>query len=500
MEAPPNIIQKNIRDETFKKTTEKNENYTLNLKIKDSNSIYISIILEGDNKTYEDIKSSEEIKRQQVTFDDFSIEEIYDEIFDLISKNNIEFNKNNEQILFNIILPFKKRKVLYFVLEHKKFENINDSIFHQIIKQKDELIKKYEEIIRQKDNIIKNLEEVIKNKGEKEILIGKENLTENKENETQKNKENIDYNKIFKDFNIVNKTPRYKLSNHGNNAIYSIIKLQDGRLASGGNDGSIIIYNQKTFEPEMTIKEHSKCIYDIIQLKNGNLLSCSSDDKMVNEYEIYENNTYKLISQANAGKDSNPRQILELENCEIGLVAYNSIIFYLNLNNKLDVDFTINYDDNQIGKYYEMISVKPGELVIAGLKDKIQFFDLNSRKLKEIININRDIHWTPSNLFCMMNERCLCVGGANKITIIDVYNKNIIREIQETGVHYCLFKLNDNILLTGKDGDITQWKINENNLTFICKKEKAHQSNIMEIIKFNDLIISCSLDNSIKVW
>ena len=59
----------------------------------------------------------------------------------------------------------------------------------------------------------------------------------------------------------------------------------------------------------MTIKEHSKSVYDIIQLKNGNLISCSSDDKMVNEYKMNENNTYKLISQANAGKDSYPRQI-----------------------------------------------------------------------------------------------------------------------------------------------------------------------------------------------
>ena len=35
----------------------------------------------------------------------------------------------------------------------------------------------------------------------------------------------------------------------------------------------------------------------------------------------------------------------------------------------------------------------------------------------------------------MMNERCLCVGGANKITIIDVYNKNIISEVEESGVN-----------------------------------------------------------------
>ena len=200
----------------------------------------------------------------------------------------------------------------------------------------------------------------------------------------------------------------------------------------------------------MTIKAHSKRIYDIIQLKNGNLLSCSNDDKTMNEYIINENNTYKLISQVNVGKESYPRQIQELENGEIGLVAYNSIIFYLNLNNKLDEDFNIKSNDNQIGNYYEMLSVKPGELVFSGEKDKIQFFELNSRKLKEIININRDIHWAPSSLLFMLNERYLCIGGLDKITLIDVYEKNIIKEYQYSNAHRCLLKLDDNIFINRK--------------------------------------------------
>jgi hypothetical protein len=108
----------------------------------------------------------------------------------------------------------------------------------------------------------------------------------------------------------------------------------------------------------------------------------------------------------------------ELKNGEIGLVAYNSLIFYSNLNNKLKENYSIQYNENQIGKFYEMLPVKSGELVISGSKDKIQFFEINSRKLKEINDINTVILWTPSNLFCMMNERCLCVGGQDKITIM----------------------------------------------------------------------------------
>ena len=513
MEAPPNPkpATKNPREETYKKATENNENYLLNLKIAEKDSIYISITFDGDSKLYEDIKSYADIKKKQAYFEDYSLEEIYDELKDLISKNNFELNRNHEQILFNIVLPFKKKKTLDFVLEIKKSENdvINNSLFQQIIKekndiikQKDEIIKQKDEIIKEKNDIIKDLREIIKkNNYVDDTKIEKTNSKEKKEDKTQTGKDNKDYNEIFKDFNIINHTHKINLTNLGEKGINTILQLQDGRLASGGDDGSIIIYNKQTFVPELTIKKHKDSIYDIIQLKNGNLLSCSRNDKTMNEYKLNENNTYQVLSTVNVGQDNYPRQIVELENNEIGLVAYNHIIFYLNINNKLDEDFKIKSDDNQIGVFCEMLPVKPGELVIAGVTDKIQFFELNTRKLKEIININRDICWAPFNLLCMMNERCLCVGGANKITIIDVYNKNIISEVEESGAHICLYKLNDNILLTGKNnGDITQWRINGNNLTFVNKKEKAHQNDINEIIRFNNSIISCSYDHSIKIW
>jgi len=504
MEEVPNpkLDSKKPRDQTYKKSTENNENYSINLKMKGNYSIYIAIAFEGDNKTFEDIKLYGDIKKQQAYFEDYTLEEIYDELAELISKNNFQLNKEQEQILFNIVLPLKKRKTLDFILEYKKSQKMLDNaLFKQIIKQKDDIIKQKDEIIKEKNNIIKSLEEIIKkNNYVEENKKEKEDKIETKQGEKQISKKTQNYNEIFKDFNIINHTPQNKLTNHGDNPIYTLLQLQDGRLASGGNDGSIIIYSKQTFTPELTIKEHKDSIWDIIQLKNGNLLSCSNNDKIMNEYKINENNTYQVLSTVNAGQDNNPRQIVELENNEIGLVACNHIIFYLNINNKLDEDFKIKYDDNQIGLFYEMLPVKPGELVIAGKKDKIQFFELNTRKLKEIININRDIHWAPSNLLCMMNERCLCVGGENKISIIDVYNKNIISEIEESGNHRCLYKLNDNILLTGKDCDITQWKINGNNLTLVSKKEKAHQNNIREIMRFNNLIISCSDDKSIKIW
>ena len=487
MEAPSPKEQ----NAQYNKTLE-NEKYNLTIKIKDENSIYISIIFENTNKTYEDSKLYYYIKKEQPYFEEYSLEEIYDELSELISKNNVEINKKEEQIYYSIILSSKKRKTLDFVLE--THQSMDYSLFLKIIKQKDDIIKEKDEIIKEKNSIISDLKERISR------LTGTKNIDGNTNEEQNENNNNNDYNQIFKDFNIVNLTPKYKLSDHGNKEIYTILQLKDGRLASGGNDGVINIYNKETFKPEFTIFEHSNSIWDLIQLKNGNLVSCSYNDKKMNLYQLLENNKYKLLSQINVGNDNSPRKIVELENDEIGLVAENSILFYLNINNKLDEDFNIKQNQNEIGNYRYMISVKPGELVISGDADKIQFFELNSRKLKEIININRDIRWSPDNLLCMMNERCLCVGGANKITLIDVYQKSIIREIEDKGAHYCLYKLNDNILLTGNNCDITQWKISQTNLELISKKEKAHQSSIREIIRFNKFIISCSDDHSIKIW
>ena len=479
----------------YNKTTSENEIYSLKMKTKKNNSIYMSITFEKEDKVYEDCKLYDEIKKEQSYFEDYSLSEFFDEISNLISKNSVELIKNEDYIIYSIILPFKKKRTIDFVLEIPK-ENMDISIFQKIIKQKDEIIREKDKIIKEKNEIIEiiaDLKEIISK------LTGK-NINDIKTKENNENEENDNPNEIFKDFNIVNLTPENILTDHGDKEVTTILELQDGRLASGGGDGNIIIYNKETLKPELTISEHTKEINDLIQLKNGNLMSCSDNDKTMNLYQLIENNKYKLLSQVKVQEKYYPMKIRELENGEIGLVAYDSIFFYLNKNNKFDEDFKITYDENQIGQYRNMISVKPGELVICGQTDKIQFFELNSRKLKEIININRDICWTYDNLLCMMNERYLCVGGENKITIIDVYQKNIIREIEDNGVHYCLYKLNDNILLSGKSCDITQWKICQNNLTLISKKEKAHQDYIYKIIKFRKNIVTCSCDKSLKIW
>ena len=46
-----------------------------------------------------------------------------------------------------------------------------------------------------------------------------------------------------------------------------------------------------------------------------------------------------------------------------------------------------------------------------------------------------------------------------------------------------------------------KWKIEKNNIILISKKENAHDNHIFAILNlFNKHIVTCSRDNTIKIW
>ena len=119
-------------------------------------------------------------------------------------------------------------------------------------------------------------------------LMAKENDNDNDINNDQKKI----INKYYDNFNIELKVPIHQLYNHKDH-VYCSTLLRDGRFATGSLDHSIIIYNDKTFKPDFTIKEHRDNVLCIIQLSCGLLASCS-DDKTIQLYNINGNN-YKVM-------------------------------------------------------------------------------------------------------------------------------------------------------------------------------------------------------------
>ena len=105
---------------------------------------------------------------------------------------------------------------------------------------------------------------------------------------------------IYDNFIIGDKEPKETLKYH-TDYVYCSTVLKDGRFVTGSADNSIIIYNNKTFKPDLTIKEHKYPVTCVIQLNSGELVSCSND-KTIKLYNINENE-YKVIQTLNEHKD-----------------------------------------------------------------------------------------------------------------------------------------------------------------------------------------------------
>ena len=295
-------------------------------------------------------------------------------------------------------------------------------------------------------------------------------------------------------FNISLKNPIHTLNYH-KNSIYCLSILNDGRLISGTFDNSIIIYNKTTYQPDLIINEHKGSISFITQLSSGILATCSNDTT-IKLFNIKENN-YNIIQTLNDHTDW-VYKIIEVKNKYLVSCSDDkSIIFYLRDNSKYKKDYQISLD----GICYCISQIKENEICYSENNNKICFFDINERKIKSSISNISKSAYSP---FIMISKDLLFISGENKISIININYYELIREIEvpNSGLIHGVCMLNKNILFTGDEkGIIREWKIEEDNLILISKKENAHKSYINTLLNLgNGHIASGSADNTIKIW
>ena len=301
-------------------------------------------------------------------------------------------------------------------------------------------------------------------------------------------------------FDISFKNPIHTLNYH-KDYIYCLSILNDGRLISGSRDNSIIIYNKKTYRPDLIINEHKGPVNCITQLNSGILATCSSD-KTIKLFNIKKNN-YNII-QILDDHTGDVIKIIEIENKYLVSCSNDeSIIFSLKDNNKYKKDYQISTNDPCLC----INQIKENEICYSETHDydfnnsKICFYDINEKKIKSSISNISKSAYSP---FIMISKDLLFISGENKISIININYYELIREIEvpNSGLIYGTCILNKNILFTGDEkGIIREWKIEEDNLILISKKEKAHEGYIYSLLNIgNGYIASCSFDKSIKIW
>ena len=273
-------------------------------------------------------------------------------------------------------------------------------------------------------------------------------------------------------------------------------------MATCLGNGSIIIYNDITYKPDLVIQEHEGRVFYILQLSTGILASCSADStiKLLN----IKFNNYQLLQTLNYHEDS-VCKIIELSNEKLISCSWDSsIIFYSkDSNNKYTKDYQIT-TDNQC---YCIIQTKENEICYEKLqslnnKHSICFYDMLGKNVIKIIN-DLELGFITLNSFNMIAEDLLLIVGENKLYIINVNQYDLIRIVDAPGSSFIFSScvLNRNFFLTGDSNkNIKQWKIEGDNLELISTKENAHIDTIYTIIKLRDGHILTGAYDEIKIW
>ena len=406
------------------------------------------------------------IRAQIYAFTDVRIGEIFDEI------NKLENDK------FNLLKEQKKLQIEFTILDRKKYITIclNDDISNNDYIR---TIKELKEQIKDKNNRIKIYEEIFSKQKKIKGLKGLKGI-------------------LGDSANSIFKNPKHVLQYH-TEPIFCTAVLKDGRIATGSKDKEIIVFNNKTFKPDLTIKEHNGVVVNMIELSTGYLASCS-EDKTIKIYDVGLK-TYKVIQTL---KDHTGwvSKIIELKNKQLVSCSKDKTLIFYNRDPKDNSKFKKDYSITTNGWNGPVIQTKDNEICYyESNEDTICFYDFIKKKTNKTMS---NITVTAFNSLLMLTKELLLICRYNKITVMNVYTYNIVRSIDVPDSDWIssVIRFNkDQIVTADENKRIILWKIEGDNLRMITKNDKAHDGCIFSLTKLpNGTILTGGLDCSAKIW
>ena len=406
------------------------------------------------------------IRAQIYAFTDVRIGEIFDEI------NKLENDK------FNLLKEQKKLQIEFTILDRKKYITIclNDDISNNDYIR---TIKELKEQIKDKNNRIKIYEEIFSKQKKIKGLKGLKGI-------------------LGDSANSIFKNPKHVLQYH-TEPIFCTAVLKDGRIATGSKDKEIIVFNNKTFKPDLTIKEHNGVVVNMIELSTGELASCS-EDKTIKIYDVGLK-TYRVIQTL---KDHTGwvSKIIELKNKQLVSCSKDKTLIFYNRDPKNNSKFKKDYSITTNGWNGPVIQTKDNEICYyESNEDTICFYDFIKKKTNKTMS---NITVTAFNSLLMLTKELLLICRYNKITVMNVYTYNIVRSIDVPDSDWIssVIRFNkDQIVTADENKRIILWKIEGDNLRMITKNDKAHDGCIFSLTKLpNGTILTGGLDCSAKIW
>ena len=163
-----------------------------------------------------------------------------------------------------------------------------------------------------------------------------------------------------------------------------------------------------------------------------------------------------------------------------------------------------SYSISTDGSCSSVIKTKENEICFSEKNcDKITFYDIREKQLKTTISNISKRNYTDEWLI-ILNKNILAVPGDNQITIINIDKYKQVKIIKVPDSSWILgsCKINENILFTGERNlSIRQWKIEEDNLILVSKKDNVHDGDINTLVNLgNGHFASGSDGGIIKIW
>ncbi len=221
----------------------------------------------------------------------------------------------------------------------------------------------------------------------------------------------------------------------------------------------------------------------------GNILACSCSDEVI---RVIDMTSMKVINEINCGEFNDTLSINNAGNILACSFGRNIKLFYA-INGGLIKSLQEFPDDVSLSTYNNNI------LAVAS-GGTLYLFDILS-KYENIAKFKK--HWgeITSVIFSPKNDLLAYIIGSDKIVLINLVKKVIIREIEvsKTYINSIVFSL-DGIYILGacEDSSIKIWRVFDGEL---MKEIGAHSGSINCIVTFEDnLILSGGDDCLLKLW